>query len=135
MEQDFEYLEAHERLGYKSKGEEQLARLFDREGLSYNYEHALAVVDRGKMRIWYPDFWLKDFGMVVEYFGINGKQNYDEQARHKMEVYRQNGIEGLFLKEDCFRGDWTTRILGQIEDILKGRLQRFYNRGNKSMCG
>jgi hypothetical protein len=128
MEQDAEYFEVNERLGYKSKGEEQLARLFDREGLSYNYEHALAVVDHGKTKIWYPDFWLKDFGIVVEYFGVNGKKNYDEQAKHKMEVYRKNGIEGLFLKGDCFKGDWPMRILGQIEDVLKGRLQRFYNR-------
>jgi hypothetical protein len=32
------------------------------------------------------------------------------------------------LKEDCFRGDWPAQILSRIEDILKDRLDRFYNR-------
>jgi hypothetical protein len=113
---------------YKSKGEQQLALFFDREGFSYRYEQALAVMDYGKMKIWYPDFWLRDFGMVVEYFGVKGRENYDEQARHKMDVYKKNGIEGLFLTEDSFKGDWPGRIRGQIEGILKNRLDRFYNR-------
>ena len=135
MERDYECFDANKRIGYKSKGEEQIARLFDREGFSYNYEQAMAVVDRGKTKIWYPDFWLRDFGMIIEYFGINGKRSYDEQARHKMDVYKQNGIEGLFLTEASFKGDWPGRIVGQIEDVLKGRLQRFYNRSNRSMYG
>jgi len=41
---------------YKSWGEEQIARLLDRYGTSYQYEYPVAVVDRGKTRIWYPDF-------------------------------------------------------------------------------
>ena len=45
-----------------------------------------------------------------------------------MEVYRDNGIEGLFLTENSLKGDWPTRILGQIEDVLRERLERFYNR-------
>jgi hypothetical protein len=128
MEQYYEHGCSKGRLRYKSKDEEQLALLFDREGISYNYEHALAVIDRGKAKVWYPDFWLRDFGMIVEYFGVNGKQDYDSQAKHKMEVYRQNGIEGLFLTKSCFKGDWPVRITSQIEDILKGRMDRFYNR-------
>ena len=112
---------------YKSKGEIQIARLFERNSIDYLYEYPLAVMDNGRTRIWYPDFQLPGYGMIIEYFGVNGKQNYDEQAKHKMKVYRQNGIEGLFLKEDCFRGDWPGRIVGQIEDVLKDRLDRFYN--------
>jgi hypothetical protein len=122
---------ANWRGGYRSKGEVQIARLLDRNGIACFYEHPMAVVDRGKVKIWYPDFWLRDFGMVIEYFGINGKQNYDKQARHKMEVYKQNGIEGLFLKEDCFRGDWPGRIMNQIEGILRGRDERFYDRAGR----
>jgi hypothetical protein len=128
MEQEYRYLNANKDQHYKSWGEEQLARLFEREDISYDYEQPMAVVDKGKLKIWYPDFWLRDYGFVVEYFGINGKQNYDEQARHKMKVYKQTGIEGLFLTEACFKGDWPGSIMGQIESLLKGRLDRFYNR-------
>ena len=114
--------------GFKSRGEVQIGRFLDRNGIAFNYEHPLAVVDRGKIRVWYPDFQLPEYSTIIEYFGINGKNSYDEQARHKMAVYRQNGIEGIFMTEAYFRGDWPGRILGDMEDILKGRLDKFYTR-------
>jgi hypothetical protein len=113
---------------FKSRGETQIARLFDRSNIAYRYEHPTAVVDRGKTNIWYPDFYLPEYGMIVEYFGVNGNRAYDAQARHKMEVYNDNGLEGLFLTEAAFKGDWPTRIIGQIEGVLTGRLDRFHQR-------
>ena len=113
---------------FKSRGEEQIARLLTRSNIAYRYEHPTAVVDRGKTRIWYPDFHLPGYGMIIEYFGVNGQKSYDDQARHKMEVYHQNGLDGLFLTEASFRGDWPGRVIGQIEGILKGRLNSFYDR-------
>jgi hypothetical protein len=67
-------------------------------------------------------------GIVIEYFGMNGNSNYDKQARHKMDVYRQAGIDGLFLNESSLSGDWPNKIMGQIEDVLENRLDRFYSR-------
>ena len=113
---------------YKSWGEEQIARLLDRNRIMYQYEYPLVVVDRGKTRIYYPDFRLPAYGLIIEYFGVNGDSGYDERTRHKMEVYKQVGIEGLFLTKDSFKGDWPTRIMSQIEGILKNRLDKFYNR-------
>jgi hypothetical protein len=111
---------------YKSKAEIQIARLLDREGITFQYEHPLAVVDRGQTKIWYPDFSLCDYGMIMEYFGMNGDGAYRKRAEHKLQVYRENRIEGVFLTEESFRGDGPTRVLGQIEAILQGRLDRFY---------
>jgi hypothetical protein len=82
---------------YKSWGEEQIARLLERNGIAYQYEYPLAVVDRGKVRIHYRDFRLPEYSLVVEYFGVNGDADYDEQARHKMEVYKRAGVDALFL--------------------------------------
>lgn len=113
---------------YKSWGEEQVARLLERNKIAYQYEHPLAVIDHGKTKIWYPDFRLPEYGMIIEYFGINGKSSYNEQTKHKTQVYRQNGIEGLFLTEKSFKGDWPGQIMGRIEDILKCRIKRYYNR-------
>lgn len=113
---------------FKSEGEVQLARLLDRNNIAYRYEHPVAVVDRGMTRLWYPDFSLPQYGMIIEYFGVNGNADYERQADHKMKVYRQNGIEGLFLTEASFNGDWPGYIIGQIEGILKNRLDRFYTR-------
>ena len=70
---------------------------------------------RRKVRIYYPDLRLPEFGMIIEYFGINGNSSYDECTRHKIKIYKQAGIDGLFLKRDSLRGDWPTKIMVQIE--------------------
>ena len=121
------------RPSYKSWGEEQIARLLDRNRVTYQYEYPVAVVDRGKTRIYYPDFRLPEYGLVIEYFGINGDSSYDERRRHKIEVYKKAGINGLFLTRDSLRGDWPDKIMGQIEDMLKNRLERFYDRSKYNM--
>ena len=118
---------------YRSWGEEQIGRFLERHGFQFHYEYPLAVVDRGLVRLHYPDFQLPAFGLIIEYFGVNGKPRYDEQVKHKMVLYRQSGMEGLFLNRDSLRGDWPTRILGQMEDILQKRVERFRasSRGRK----
>ena len=113
---------------FKSRKEIQIARFLERNDIAFQYEYPLAVVDRGKARIYYPDFRLPEYGMIIEYFGVNGNPTYNSQTRRKMAVYRQFGIDGIFLTEASFRGDWPGRILGQMEDILKGRLDKFYTR-------
>ena len=120
---------------YKSKNEIQIARFLERNGIAFQYEYPLAVRDKGKMRIWYPDFRLPELGMIVEYFGVNGRSSYDEQVQHKLQVYKEAGIEGIFLNQASFRGDWPGRILGQIEDILKNRLDRFHDRQELKTVG
>ena len=128
MESDYQRSGANTGRGYKSTGEIQIARLLDRNRIVYHYEHPLAVVDQGKTKIWYPDFQLPEYGMIIEYFGMNGDRGYDERTRHKIDVYEKAGIEGLFLKSDSLKGDWPSKILKGIEDILKNRLYRFYGR-------
>lgn len=113
--------------GLKSWGERQLARLFERYGIEYLYEYPLAVMDRGKLKIFYPDFTLPSYGLIVEYFGVNGDPSYTEQMEHKLDVYRQAGIEGLFLNRDSLRGDWPQNILGKIDSTLEQRVRGFRN--------
>lgn len=120
---------------YKSWGEEQIARLLDRNNISYQYEYPLAVVDHGMVRLYYPDFRLPEYGLIIEYFGVNSEPQYDEQVRHKIEVYKHAGIEGLFLSRDSLRGNWPTRIMGQIDGILRKRLQRFCSGRGKCRTG
>lgn len=128
MGEDYRYGGSKTEKSFKSKGEVQIARLLERNRIVYEYEHPTAVLDKEKVKIWYPDFHLPEYGIIIEYFGVNGKSSYDEQARHKMKVYEENGIEGLFLTESCFKGDWPRSIMGRIEDILKSRLERFCGR-------
>jgi hypothetical protein len=129
------YQDTGETPAYKSKTEVQIARLLDREKVPFAYEHPLAVIDRERTRIWYPDFYLSGYGMVIEYFGMNYDPGYRKWAEHKIQVYRQNGIDGVFLSEDSFKGDWPPRILGQIEDLLQKRIHRFCARHGREDTG
>jgi len=125
MEKNGDRAGADETPGYRSKAEVQIARLLDRHGIAYRYEHPLAVLDRGKVRLWYPDFYLPEYGVIIEYFGLHGNAGYEEQTKRKIEVYENTGMDGLFLTEDWFRGDWPGRILAGIEGILKERVAKF----------
>ena len=82
----------------------------------------MAVKDRDQVRLWYPDFRLPRYGMIIEYFGMNGNAGYEEQTIHKIETYKQAGIEGIYMVESSFLGNWQEQILERIEQSLTGRL-------------
>jgi len=109
--------------GQKSEGERQIERLLRRCGLVYRYEHPLAVVERGKTRLWYPDFFLPEYGIIIEYAGLNGKE-YEAGLRYKKAVYEEMGIPAVFLSPESFRGYWPARLLEQIEEIEAGRAEK-----------
>ena len=77
---------------FKSKGEREIAGFLERQQIAYQYEYPLAVVDRGKTKIWYPDFKLPEYGVIMEYFGMNGDSSYDQQMAHKMKAYQKAEI-------------------------------------------
>lgn len=120
--------QADEGPGYRSRAEVRIAGILDREGIAYRYEHPMAVVDQGKTRIWYPDFYLPQYAMILEYFGVNGDAAYDRRTEHKMQVYETTGVEGVFLNEDTLRRHGAIGITRQIEEVLQQRLRRFYGR-------
>ena len=109
---------------FKSKGEREIAEFLEEQQIAYQYEYPLAVVDRGKARIWYPDFKLPEYGMIMEYFGMNGDDSYNEQMAHKMKVYQEAGINGIYLTESTMRGPWQEMIIERIEQTLEGKLRK-----------
>lgn len=116
---------------FRSKGEQQIALLLERNGIAYHYEYPLALMDDSKVKLYYPDFTLPDYGVIVEYLGYRGDPEYDRKTGHKIEAYRRAGIEAMVLDSDSFKGDWPDRIMGQISDILERRreeFQRVYHR-------
>jgi hypothetical protein len=100
-----------------------------RQKIVFQYEYPLAIKDRGQVRLWYPDFRMPQYyGMIIEYFGMNGNSGYDEQTIHKIETYKQAGIEGIYLVESSFLGNWQEQILDRIEQSLEGKLQAIQSR-------
>ncbi len=111
-------------LPFKSAGEEQIARLLGRYGIPYRYEHPVAVLDRGLVRVWYPDIVLPEYGMLIEYCGRRNDPAYDAAVARKTAVYEENGLSALMLRPEDLKGRWPERILDRIEQVLAERLQR-----------
>lgn len=109
---------------YKSRGERHIADFLESRDIAFQYEYPLVIRDQGRVRIWYPDFKLPEYSVIIEYFGMNGNPAYDEQMAHKISAYGAAGIDGIYLTESSFRGDWQGLILDRIEQTLKGKLRR-----------
>ncbi len=107
---------------YRSKAESQIAEFLTESNIAFHYEYPLAVRDKGLVKIWYPDFFLPGCCAVIEYFGVNGSGRYDRQLAHKVDVYKQAGIEGIFLVESSISGNWQKGILDRLEYSLEDKL-------------
>jgi len=109
---------------FKSRGEREIGKFLDGQSIAYQYEYPLAIKDRDQVRIWYPDFRLPDYGMIIEYFGMNGDAAYNEQIAHKIFAYKEAGIDGIYLLESSLLGNWQEQIMGRIEQSLEGKLRK-----------
>ena len=119
-------------LTFKSRGEREIAGFLNGQGIAFQYEYPLAIIDRGQVRIWYPDFKLTEYGMIIEYFGMNGNSQYNDQMAHKMKVYKEAGIDGIYLVESSMRGPWQEMVTQRIEQVQQGRLHRIQRARAKS---
>jgi hypothetical protein len=89
----------------------------DRYGIPFFYEHPLVVYDRGRYRVWHPDFTLPEHGrLIVEYAGMPDVPDYLAGIRHKQEAYAANGIAAIFVYPQDLRGtNWPERLIDPIE--------------------
>lgn len=108
---------------YRSRGEAQVGRLLDRYGIPFFYEHPLLVLDRGRHRVWRPDFLLPAHdGLVVEYAGMPDKPDYMDGIRHKERVYEANGVPAVFLYPRDLHGPrWPEEVMAKVEQAYGSR--------------
>jgi hypothetical protein len=106
-----------------------------RHGIGCLYEAPVAVVDRGKIRVWYPDFRLPDYGILIEYEGRCGDPAYMAAAARKVQVYRDNGLAVVSVTPKDLTGDWPNRLLDRIERVLVERVERFRQACGQSDAG
>jgi len=112
---------------YKSRPEHRIAGLLDRYGLPFIYEKPTAVVDSGKVRIWYPDFTLS-YGPVIEYFGVGGDEAYRQRTQHKLAIYQQNQIPVLAMYPENLSVGWEDHLLRRIDGAIERQLQAYRSR-------
>ena len=102
----------------RSNSERVIADYFSRSGIRYVYEQP-AMSRWGFRRISKPDFYLPDWDVYVEYWGLVGlpdcpaKSKYERSMRWKMEQYRRNGTRLVSL----FSSD-----LGNLDAVFRPEL-------------
>ncbi|MGV8151947.1 MAG: hypothetical protein ACP5OG_02610, partial [Candidatus Nanoarchaeia archaeon] len=87
---------------YKSAGEDIIAKILSRHGYDFNYEQQILVEEKRKNdgekeRLWYPDFYLKDKGIVIEYAGRPKDKDYMEGIKRKKETYEKMGLKVIIV--------------------------------------
>ena|SRR5437867_1503718 len=87
----------------ESIGEKRIADYFAKNNIRYEYEPAVFTKGWNKRLIGYPDFFLVDFNVYVEYWGMTGVADIADRVRYvgkmrwKMAQYHENGIKFISL--------------------------------------
>jgi hypothetical protein len=115
---------------YKSHVERQIGDLLTDRRIPFIYEKPTAVMDDGKLRTWYPDFSLR-YGLLIEYFGVNGERDYLERTRHKLRVYQANQFDMIPLYPADIIPDWQKRLIERIGSVMENRARDLF----KLSCG
>ena len=109
---------------YKSRTEREIGQLLTSRRIPFVYEKPTAVIDDGKFRVYYPDFNLQ-YGLLIEYFGVNGERDYIERTRHKLKVYQENQLDTIPLYPQDIIPGWQEHLLDRIGTALETRVREF----------
>jgi hypothetical protein len=71
----------------------------------------------------YPDYYLPEFGAYIEYYGLVGRQNYDEGIKRKETLYSKAGLEVIPVYPWTFNGNWQEYIMKELERITLSRYE------------
>lgn len=107
---------------YKSRMERQIGDFLESRRIPFMYEKPTAVMDSGKLKIWYPDYTLH-CGLLIEYFGVTGDRDYIDSARHKLRVYQENQFDVIPLYPPDMIPEWRSNLVRRLEAVLDRRIQ------------
>ncbi|MFW5705077.1 MAG: hypothetical protein ACOCXG_04515, partial [Nanoarchaeota archaeon] len=90
------------------------------------YEKPMLIPDpEGKQRIVYPDFWLSEYGIIIEFFGMNGNESYDKITKRKKEMYKKDNLEMIPIYQKTLEKKWKDYIILKINEILESKYFEF----------
>ncbi|MFC1805875.1 hypothetical protein ACFL09_02720 [Planctomycetota bacterium] len=81
----------------------------------------MLVYDRGRYRIWHPDFMLPSYdGLIVEYAGMPDIPEYMAGIRRKEQVFHSHRIPAVFIYPWDLEGShWPEHVMGRIDDVYQ----------------
>ena len=71
-----------------------------------------------KPRLWYPDFYLPEFGSYIEYYGLAGRENYDRGIKTKQSVYSRMGLSVIPVYPWTFAENWQDYIMRELRQTV-----------------
>jgi hypothetical protein len=116
---------------YKSDGERRIGTYLQDRGINFTYERPVVVVDSGKQRVWYPDFSLDDYHILIEYFGMNGNEKNARLNEYKLRTYRENKYDVIEIYPSDFNTDWRAIIDRGIYGTLERRVKDYFSKSGR----
>lgn len=102
----------------KSQQEAMIDNYLFKEGIKHVYEKPFPI-DGNPDHDLHPDFYLPDFNIYIEHFGVTGNKKYEETKEYKLPLYQKTGITLI-----CTTGKDINNLSANLERKLK-----FYKKG------
>ena len=118
---------------FRSEGERKVAGVLDKYGVKYIHEQGVLVTpEKNKPRVWYPDFFLPEFSVYIEYYGLAGNPEYDQCIRKKISVYSAMQMNVIPVYPRTLSKNLGGYIMRSIDQILTSRRQKFMEKGYRN---
>lgn len=107
-------------LKVQSQGEKLIAEFLDDCKIGYDYDEQITLKGneknkRGHDTSWCrPDFYLTEFHIIIEYWGLKGTKDYDKHSEEKKRLYKEANQRFISI---------TPSDLSNIEEILTKKLK------------
>jgi hypothetical protein len=106
-----------------TQGEKQTADFLTSLRIFWRYHHPVTIYDEENLpRIYYPDFFLPQFGVYVE---VCGAKRDDEYERRK-NLYFANNIKVIFVETFKHHQEWKSFLLDNILTIQMDRVNLLF---------
>jgi len=103
--------------------EQKIADFLQKKKIEFTREQPFILKQNGseRWRIVYPDFYLMDYGIIIEFFGVQGKQSYDEKTKYKKDGYYTTGLKYISVYPNT--ENWQEYVIQRIKTINKCRFE------------
>ena len=81
----------------KSRGESLIADFLHREGFKYTYERPIRL---GRSIVVRPDFYLKRYDVIIEFWGMLNDANYLKNSNWKIAHYKKFNLKFIELEPE-----------------------------------
>jgi hypothetical protein len=111
--------------------ERKIANFLDEVGIKYIYENPQLIEQeigtKKFMRIYYPDFFLSEYGIILEFWGMHEQKEYSKVMEKKKQDYYYNWI--FVINVYNLEGNWQEYIINKLIEVSQHRL----NVSNKAL--